>query len=365
SAVGVRVPAAQIGPFLDGLSPGGDLRPAYPSDPVEMWLDEEHLVPLEVVVRAGEDPHRARWAATQGVTERPGDIVVAFTVTSVAINDAAPAGALGAPDEPAPDEHIDAGFRRAGAGDGEDGGGAADLVAPAPRELPAGFEPYRAGITTGTGGPTIAVRSWTDGRAWLTVRATTEWSGGRLFGGLGTSVRRVDLGDAGVGYASEAGDMVALHADGLDVVVSGSVLPDDLQAAAASLGVTGRPVPATWDEAATATLDQAALGTDRLLVAADLDGFGSPAVRTGGDTTTQVYPGPGDRGFTLVQSETPHLTPPADRDTVGVDVRGVPGRYSPERGQLEWIEAGAAHSLSSPTLSLDELLAIAARLEPR
>jgi hypothetical protein len=99
-------------------------------------------------------------------------------------------------------------------------------------------------------------------------------------------------------------------------------------------------------------------------VAHGLDGFGPPAVRIAGGTVSLVYAGPGDRGFTLVQSDAPRLTPPADGDAVGVDVRGAPGRYSPERGQVEWVEGGATRSLSSPALSLDVLLDIATTLEP-
>ena len=45
-------------------------------------------------------------------------------------------------------------------------------------------------------------------------------------------------------------------------------------------------------------------------------------------------------------------------------VRGSAGRYSYERGQLEWVEGGTARVLRSPTLALGELLAIAEGLEP-
>lgn len=355
-ATGVVVTAAQMASFLAGLSAGDDLRAVHPGDPVELWLDQEHLVPLEAIVRAGDGPDRTRWASIQGTTERPGDTILAFTVDSVEINAPVPDDAFAPPAlSRAADETVDAGFRAA------DGAGA---DAPAPPDLPAGFRPYRSGTISGTGGPEIAVSSWTDGRAWLTVRSADDWPGGRLFGGLGTNVRTVDLGEAGVGYVSDDGRKVALHADGLDIVVSGSVPAGELRAAAASLGVTGRAVPGSWDEAATATLAEAAAATDGLLVAQGLDGFGPPAVRIAGGTVSLVYAGPGDRGFTLVQSDAPRLTPPTDGDAVGVDVRGVPGRYSPERGQLEWVEGGAARSVSSPTLSLDELLGIATTLEP-
>jgi hypothetical protein len=352
-AVGVAVTAAQMGPFLDGLSTGAHLRAAHPSDPVELWLDDEHLVPLEVTVRAAGDPDRARWASSQGTADRAGDTVLRFTVTSMTINRPVADDAFATPARIVADEVLDAGFRP-GAGP----------AGPVPSDLPEGFRPYRSGTITGTGGPTIAVDSWTDGRAWLAVRSTREWPGGRLFGGLGTTVRTVGLGDAGVGYVSDDGHKVALHGDGLDAVVSGSVAPDELRAVAARLGVTGVRVPRSWDESATATLAEAADAMPGLLVAPELDGFGRPAVRIAEDLVIQDYAGAGHRGFTLVQSGMGALTPPANGDVVGVEVRGIAGRYSAERGQLEWAEGGATHGLSSHTLTLAELLALAQTLEP-
>ena len=352
-AVGVAVTAAQMGPFLDGLSIGAHLGAVHPGDPVELWLDDEHLVPLEVTVRAASDPDRTRWASGQGSTDRAGDTVLRFTVTSVAINGPVADDAFATPARMVPDEAIDAGFRPGGGPDG-----------PVPSDLPGGFRPYRSGTITGTGGPTIAVDSWTDGRAWLAVRSTRDWLGGRLFGGLGTSVRTVDLGNAGVAYVSDDGRKVALHGDGLDVVVSGSVAPDELRAAAAGLGVTGLRVPRSWDESATATLAEAADAVPGLLLVPGLDGFGPPAVRIADGVVIQDYAGAGDRGFTLVQSGIGTLTPPANGNVVGIDVRGTAGRYSAERGQLEWVEGGTTHGLSSHTLTLDELLALARSLEP-
>ena len=352
-AVGVGVTAAQVASFLDGLSIGADVRAVHPSDPVELWLDDEYLVPLEVTVQAGDGADRARWASGLGTADRPGDTVLDFTVTSVAINGPVADDAFATPGLPAPDETIDAGFRPV---DGLDG--------PNPADLPEGFRSYRSGTIAGTGGPTIVVDSWTDGRAWLAVRSTRDWSGGRLFGGLGTSVRMIDLGGAGVGYVSDDGRKIALHSDGLDVVVSGSVAGGDLRAAAAGLGVTGLRVPRSWDESATASMAEAADALPGLLVAPDLDGFGPPAIRIADGTVTQVYAGAGDLGFTLVQSDIDHLTPPADGDAVGVEVRGAAGRYSTERGQLEWVEGGTTHGLSSRTLTLPELLTLAAALEP-
>jgi len=352
-AVGVVVTAAQLAAFLDGLSVGSHLRAVHPSDPVELWLDDEHLVPLEVTVRAADSVDRARWASGLGFTDRPGATVLDFTVTSMAINQPVAAAAFAAPAREAPDEAVDAGFRP---GHGPAG--------PVPSDLPEGFRPYRSGAIGGTGAPTIAVDSWTDGRAWLAVRSTRDWPGGRLFGGLGPGVRTIDLGDAGIAYVSDGGRRIALHGDTIDAVVSGSVTSDELRAVAAGLGITGRPVPPSWAESATATVAEAADAVPGLLVARGLDGFGPPAIRVAGGTVTQVYAGAGDLGFTLVQSDVGHLAPPADGDAVGVEVRGAAGRYSAERGQLEWVEGGAALGLASHTLTLPDLLALAATLEP-
>ena len=57
---------AQMGPFLDGLSTGAHLRAVHPGDPVELWLDDEHLVPLEVTVRAASDPDGRGGRAARG-----------------------------------------------------------------------------------------------------------------------------------------------------------------------------------------------------------------------------------------------------------------------------------------------------------
>jgi hypothetical protein len=353
-AVGAEVTAAQMAPFLAGLAEAASLRPVHPGDPVEVWLDADHLVPLAVTVRAGGDPGRAAWAAAAGVNDTPGAVIVAFAVTSARVNEPVDPAAFAPPDQPA-DEASDAGFRPGPASLGS---------SPAPGALPAGFRPHRAGTVATTGGPEVGVRSWTDGRAWLTVRATAGWTGGRLFGDLGPDVVPVDLGDAGVGYASADGRAVALHAGGLDVVVAGSLAPADLRAVAAGLGVVGRPVPATWAEAGTATIADAARALPGLLVPGDdLAGFGAAAVRVDGDTVSQVYPGPGDRGFALVQRAAGQIPPPTDGDEVGVEVRGTPGRYSYQRGQLDWVEGGAARNLRSPTLGLAELLAVAEGLE--
>ena len=210
----------------------------------------------------------------------------------------------------------------------------------------------------------MAVRTWTDGRAWVKVRATRNWPGGRLFGDLGQLVRPAGLG-GGMAYWSEDGSRVAVHGSGVDLLVTGSVGGADLARVAASLPVAGRPVPAGWAEAATSTLPEAAAAAPGLRVPHDLRGFAPPAVRVDGRTVTLAYAGPGSRGFLLVQAPGDRLAPPLDDDPLGVRVRGGDGRWSPGRGELEWVEGHRVLTLRSNTLPLEELLTIAASLEPR
>jgi hypothetical protein len=292
------------------------------------------------------------------------------------------------PSPPAGAEAEDAGFRDRDPGrGGPASAGDRGMAAAAPAWLPAGFQAYRAGTAGGTpgptetgagpasggrprprpewprSGPTVAVRTWTDGRAWVKVRATRNWPGGRLFGDLGGLVRPAGLG-AGVAYWSEDGTRVAVHGRGLDLLVTGSVGEADLARVAASLPVAGRPVPAGWAEAATSTMPEAIAADPGLRRPRDLRGFAPPAVREDGRTVTLAYAGPGSRGFLLVQAPGDRLAPPLDDDPAGVRVRGTDGRWSPGRGELEWVERHRTLTLRSTTLPLEELLAIAASLEP-
>lgn len=358
TAVGVAVPAAQAAPLLAALAPAGagNLRALHPADRVELWLDQVALVPLAVAVTAAPGAERRAWAADRGYGDRPGQVVLELTLSRVSLNRPLEAGAFPAP--PPGAEIEDAGFRDMAPG------GPGLAAAPVPAWLRAGFRAYRAGVAGGVSGPTVAVRTWTDGRAWVKVRATRNWPGGRLFGDLGQLVRPASLG-AGVAYWSEDGSRVAVHGDGVDLLVTGSVSGADLARVAASLPVTGRPVPAGWAEAATSTLPEAVAADQGLRVPRDLRGFAPPAVRVDGRTVTLAYAGPGAQGFLLVQAPGDRLTPPLDDDPVGVRVRGRDGRWSPGRGELEWVEGHRVLTLRSNTLPLEELLTIAASLEPR
>lgn len=355
SALGVRVPASQLEALLAGLRMAGRLRDVHPADVVDLWLDARTLVPLRLTVAAGEGEERRLWTARHGYTERPGAVYLEVELRDLAVNSAVPRAQF--PPAPAEAEWQNAGFV-------PDKASAVD--APAPTWLPDGMAELRAGWVQTPKGPRVAVRTWSDGRAWLQLRATREWTGQRLFGDLGEAVRPTDLGDAGLGYTDPGGQRLALHAEGADVVLLGSVAAADLRRVAATLGLVGQAVPADWAEATAGTVAGARGALPGLLLPPDgrLEGFGTPAVRVADNVVTLTYVGPGSRMVVLTQAPGDRLSPPLGADVTAVEVRGRTGRRTPSRQELEWAEEGLVISLRSASVGGDELLAIAGELTP-
>ncbi len=336
-AVGVEISVAQAGPLLDGLLGAGNWRPLHPTDTVELWLSEEWLTPVRLVATAAGGEDRALWALRHGLTDSAGDLILEIDWADVRI------GALAAPPAPPSEDPVDAGFR-----DGP--------VPPMPLTyLPAGMVAHRSGSDG-----IRHVRSWSSGRAWLRMTWTETWSGDRLFGDLGTPVRLVELTDSVV-YIAEDGTVVAMHADGVDVTIAGSVALDELLAVATGLDVSGVKVPDHWVESTAKTIAMARALLPGLLVPNGA-GFDVPAVDAGAGLVVMGYAGPGAVGFSTVQLEG-QLSPPMEADIRGVAVRGSEGRWSPGLGRLEWQENGLAITITSITMTLAELLDIAASMQ--
>jgi Putative zinc-finger len=353
SAVGVQVTAAHVEPLLSGLVQTGNWREVYPSDRVELWLDRESFVPLDVKVFPARSAERDRWAAHRGYTDGSSDPILEIALDGVTLDQSPAADAFPSPPPGAVTQSL--GFHDLPFD---------EVAVPNPAWLPREMTPYRAGVIQTPNGPAVAERTWSDGRAWVKVRVTREWRGDRLFGDLGDAVRRLDTRVAGTVYAGDGGRRVALHGPGIDVAVSGSLGGGDLLRVATSLGVRGAAVPPTWAEASLATGSAASRALPGLLVPARIGGFGAPAVRVDGATVTFAYTGAGARELVLVQTPGTALAPPVEIDARGVEVRGHTGRYSPDRGELEWVESGVTVSVRSRSLSLSELLRVAAHLEP-
>lgn len=348
-AVGVEVSAAQTAALLDGLISAGNWREVHPTDRAELWLDEDALVPLALSIFPSDTSDRMLWAIRRGYNDPLDAPVLEVSWTEVSLGEGA---VLESPDPPEGGQHVSSGFR-----DGQP----ADLKALTPQRLPDGMKMHRSGTITTGSQPAVSVASWSDGRAWLKTRWTHDWQASRLFGDLGNLVREVPLGP-GVAYLNERGDRIALHGDEIDLVLEGSLPTEDLLEIVESLNITGRAVPEGWAEAASSTVDDARSVVQGLLLPADLEGFGPPAIRVDAGIAFFAYSGPGNRAFLLTQAVNRALSPPLEANVRGVTVGGSEGRYSPDQGLLEWSEGNLTISLTSTTLSLDELVVIAESL---
>ena len=348
-AIGVVVTAAQVAPLVEGLISAGNWREVHPTDRVELWLDQDALVPLAFSVFPANTPDRRLWAIRRGYSDQAEVAVLEVTWTEVVLG-----GAMSTefPQPPDQMQAASAGFRDESP---------TELEALTPGRLPDGMTIHRTGTIVTAAGPSVSVASWSDGRAWLKIRWTSDWRATRLFGELGTLVREVPLG-TGVAYSNERGDRIGVHGNDVDLVLLGSLPTEILLEIAGSLDVTGRSVPNIWAEAATSTLSDAHAAVAGLLLPVELEGFGSPAIRVEPEIAILAYAGPGNRAFLLTEAVDDELSPPLEANERGVAVRGTDGRYSPDRGLLEWVEGNLVISLTSSTMSLEELVAIAESL---
>jgi hypothetical protein len=75
--------------------------------------------------------------------------------------------------------------------------------------------------------------------------------------------------------------------------------------------------------------------------------------------------GSGTRSVLVTQSEGTRLEPPTGPDYSEVTVRGATGRYDASTATLEWVEDDRIVRMRSDTVAMDDLLELAATLEPR
>jgi hypothetical protein len=162
---------------------------------------------------------------------------------------------------------------------------------------------------------------------------------------------------------SEHGRRMTVLGSGWQIVMETNLTRERLLEVASSLPLVGRA-----PERPTLTIDDAHRALPSLLVPAPLpEGYRLWTVETGRDSATLHYLRPGSEldgtGIRLYQSGGDALPPPLDLEVLGVEVRGIAGRYSAERSELEWVEDGVYRSLQAPAFDLAGLLRIAESLE--
>lgn len=364
-------------PLLAFLQAGGSWRPFFPLDRVEVSLDAETWFPLAYEVRAGAGAEREAWAVRNGLpAEEPGRVLLAVRARS--FQDSVPSDwrprvrRSGA---------VDRGFREVAPGGLARAAGYEPSV---PTEV-AGLESYRVGVVGTGAGATEVVTSYARGLSWLRIRETRSWDQEALFGDVGPLAARIRLPGGGVAYheppTAMLGRRLAIHAARTDLYLESNLPLERLLEVAGSMPVEGRPVPDAWrtrrlpggtlevgvklEEAVRALPDLAlprALPAEyRLWTLHLFRGREGSAVtaffrRSGGELD--------GTGIRLHQVERAGLAPPTDPGALAVRLRGETGRYSPIRGELEWVEDGVYRSLRADGLDLDHLAQVAGSLEP-
>ncbi|MGH8927579.1 MAG: hypothetical protein ACRDWH_04475 [Acidimicrobiia bacterium] len=332
--VAFTVSAAQARALLDAYFGVGTWREIHASDVVAVWLDRDLFVPLGVTVTATDSIDRRLWAARRGYVDDPGAPYLVVEYTGVDFG--GKGRGLTMPDNASV---VDAGFRNRS-------------------DLPAPVDPGMPLVASGLIEETVPARvwAWSDGRAWMRLVWSDQWSADGLFGNDGSGVQAVDM-DGGPVYRAGDGGAAFLHGDGFDAVITGSVETDRMVELAAALPGARLAVPTNWPEA-LAPPDIAASAWRP----AGLEGYAEPIVRSVGEVVLIDVFAAGERSAQITIRPATLLTPPLDPDARTVAVRGVSGRYSPMLGLLEWTEEEHSVSIGSTSLSLDELLAIAAAL---
>jgi outer membrane lipoprotein-sorting protein len=332
----VRLTYREARPLVDALQAGGTWAPIAPLDSVDIWLDGETWFPLRFTVSDGT--RRVLDVTARSVDEPPSLDDDLFRAPRRGVV-------------------VDGGFVRSSKAV------AGYVVVPG---YAAGLRPYRAGtiesgprVTTYAGGMTwlkvVESDSVPQGLSSLEAEVVTLVGGGRALymPADSESGRRVDVDDGTLHYRIES-----------------NLTRPELLKVAASLPITG----------SVADVVRVPGGTLRRLaeIPADL----SYAERAGylptGYRLTGVFRRTGERAlivrYALPEAEyegagiridqSPDIThlPPSSEDLFGVKVGNALGRWSQERGQLEWIDGDVYRSITAPSFDLGTVLRIAAEL---
>ena len=311
--------------LVDAIVRNGTFRQVHATDAVVLELDATTLQLRRLEVIPTDVPARRLWATTWGYDDVPGTPILEVDLVPVDSDGRFPATPPVAP-------AIDAGFREGPVDD--------DLV---PAGLPAGFEPHRSGTQSLPDERVDQVASWSDGRAWITVRASEH---GQL--GPAPTAERVALAN-GIGYVDRVGRVVDVFTTDRRFRVAGSLPAAALVDVAASLPVVG------IDAGSNEIRDL----PDGVLLPADVR---SVVVE---DDEITIVTAAGD-GSTVVVRQHPDevLAPPPETDSYEIAVRATVGRHSATYGTLSWLENGWVVELSSVDADITALLDVATSLQP-
>lgn len=360
-------------PFLDL---GGDWRPFFDDDRIDLWLDRDRWFPLRITVYPSNEPARRAWALRFGRAEDPPGVpILDVRLTTLDLEPPGPAR-FALPGWSPPATVPLAAFP--------------EKVGYLPVTLTSPGHLTLSSAMTPPAGDPQAPRSlllYTDGLAYLRIGERTDWSGGTLFGPVEATAQRVGLADGGVAYYEPAGEglgrRLAIHSSGTDLFLESNLPRDRLLALAATLPVRGEPLPQGWRRLSGPGIsitrvppaDALAMAPAPIELPASLpSGYVVASARV--ESSDLGRPG-GTMSVTLVfrQRETDSAGPPIELHVEGadalppassaeqllVDLDGATARWTPGRDQLEWVSGGTYLSLQG-SLDLEAMLNLAASI---
>jgi hypothetical protein len=356
-AVLVRLSFARAQPLFPFLELGGNWRPFFDDDRVELWLDRTSWFPLHYTVYPSTDPGRRAWELRFGRPAEPPDQPI-LDVRLTSLDTAAPD----------PSTFDVPGWSSA-------------------RTLPLSEFPRRVGYLPVTptspgdlelssalvppGDDPDAPRSvllYTNGMAYVRIGERPDWSRPTLFGPVDDDAQQVELDGAGVGYYEPAGEglgrRLAIHASGTNLFLESNLPRAQLLALAASLPVRGEILPPAWRTVTGSgfSIEQVAplealarspvpvelpvkLPPGYIVASAALES--DPAGVTGVSFVFRQRETDTAGGPIVLHVQEGATLPPASAATqYQLALRdGTPARWTPARGQLEWVTDGAYLSL--------------------
>jgi hypothetical protein len=363
-AYGIELSYYQAVPLIEAFTGGGSWRPYHPLDQVTLWLDKQTWFPLRYTVRAGRAPDRADWVRANFLADEPGQLLLRVEVRSFDEPHDIPNGRFAAP------------VTKSSVRGRFSSGSFPVLARSAAPSHVAGLDPYRAGRV----GRSI-VLSYTDGMTWLKVTTTPAGHAARRAAADPAAAEEVRLSSGSVAYYRPADDTLRreLEVYGAKryVHIATNLAREELLDVAASLEVRGRRI--------RPQAEGRGLLVRRIEDVNDLAAFPFAAF------PTTLPPGYPDRPTIalLYRSHGTHRTlvvyyrrPEAEYEGAGIELTQSPGqklppsaegfdpveigdkgRWSAERGELEWIDGNVYRAIRVPAFELATALEIARGLE--
>jgi outer membrane lipoprotein-sorting protein len=377
-AIRVRLTFARAQALFPFLELGGTWRPFFDDDRVDLWLDASGWFPLRYTVSPSTDPSRGPWELRFGLPDEPtGEPIFDVRLTSFDRDPPVPS-TFDVPGWSQPPEVPLASFPRRV--------GYLPVTPSSPGEL------KLSSAVVPPGDDPDAPRSvllYTDGIAYVRIGERPDWRGTTLFGPVDEAAQQVHLAGGGIAYYEPAGEglgrRLAIYASGTNIFLESNLPRSQLLALAASLPVRGEALPDAWRTLTGSGISIEQVAPEEALarspVAVEVPttppaGYVLASAKVESDATVED----GDViavTFVFRQRESDTAGGPivlhvqkgevlpaassADQTLVTFDGEGA--RWTPERGQLEWI-AGSAYLSLQGDLGLTAMLELAAQVLP-